>query len=166
LDDSIREIRPAGRRRAGSSLFQSEQARVPEMGAHHDYDEGEGLNPVWLANSYLRRRKYDECIAICTGILEKNPYDQVRARRAPAPSLRRFSLLHSRRSSLPPPPPPARAQAVWYLKARALTLKNWIDDDEIEEEVRARPRNPLRPPRVRWRFQTGEKHLPASRVAV
>ena len=39
-------------------------------------------------------------------------------------------------------------------------------EDEIEEEVRARPRNPLRPPRVRWRFQTGEKHLPASRVAV
>ena len=137
------------------------------MGAHHDYDEGEGLNPVWLANSYLRRRKYDECIAICTGILEKNPYDQVRARgRAPAPSLRRFSLLLSRRSPLPPPPPPPRAQAVWYLKARALTLKNWIDDDEIEEEVRARPRHPLRPPRVRWRFQTGEKHLPASRVAV
>ena len=26
-------------------------------------------------------------------------------------------------------------QAVWYLKCRALTLKNWIDDTEIEEEV-------------------------------
>lgn len=25
-------------------------------------------------------------------------------------------------------------QAVWYLKCRALTLKNWIDDTEIEEE--------------------------------
>lgn len=29
----------------------------------------------------------------------------------------------------------SNAQAVWYLKARALTLKNWIDDTEIEEEV-------------------------------
>jgi tetratricopeptide repeat protein 8 len=26
------------------------------------------------------------------------------------------------------------AKAVWYLKLRALTLKNWIDDTEIEEE--------------------------------
>jgi len=25
---------------------------------------------------------------------------------------------------------------VWYLKCRALTLKNWIDDTEVEEEVR------------------------------
>ena len=139
------------------------------MGAHHDYDEGEGLNPVWLANSYLRRRKYDECIAICTGILEKNPYDQVRARREGAPRPRPSGVFPSfflDAHLSHPLPPPARAQAVWYLKARALTLKNWIDDDEIEEEVRARPRHPLRPPRVRWRFQTGEKHLPASRVAV
>ena len=30
-------------------------------------------------------------------------------------------------------------QAVWYLKCRALTLKNWIDDTEIEEEVRTQP---------------------------
>ena len=29
-------------------------------------------------------------------------------------------------------------QAVWYLKARALTLKNWIDDTELEEEVSER----------------------------
>lgn len=28
----------------------------------------------------------------------------------------------------------AHTQAVWYLKCRALTLKNWIDDTEIEEE--------------------------------
>ncbi|GFR50306.1 hypothetical protein Agub_g12497 [Astrephomene gubernaculifera] len=58
------------------------------------------INPVWLAQSRLRRRKFDSCIELCTGILEKNPYDQ----------------------------------AVWYLKTRALTLKNWIDDLEIEEE--------------------------------
>eukprot|EP00959_Pyramimonas_sp_CCMP1952_P354328 7422929-Pyramimonas_sp.AAC.1 len=58
------------------------------------------MDPVWLAQSKLRRRKFDECIEVCTGMLEKNPYDQ----------------------------------SVWYLKCRALTLKNWIDDTEIEEE--------------------------------
>ena len=26
------------------------------------------------------------------------------------------------------------AQAAWYIKARALTLEDWIDDTEIEEE--------------------------------
>ncbi|EFJ39613.1 TRP protein for flagellar function [Volvox carteri f. nagariensis] len=62
--------------------------------------QAHGVNPVWLAQSRLRRRKFDSCIELCTGILEKNPYDQ----------------------------------AVWYLKTRALTLKNWIDDLEIEEE--------------------------------
>ena len=36
-----------------------------------------------------------------------------------------------RTADLTPPP-----KAVWYLKCRALTLKNWIDDAEIEEEVR------------------------------
>ncbi|KAG2493544.1 hypothetical protein HYH03_008358 [Edaphochlamys debaryana] len=61
---------------------------------------GQQLNPVWLAQSRLRRRKFDSAIEVCTSILEKNPYDQ----------------------------------AVWYLKTRALTLKNWIDDLEIEEE--------------------------------
>lgn len=36
------------------------------------------MNPVWLAQSRLRRRKFDECLEICTPILERNPYDQVR----------------------------------------------------------------------------------------
>ncbi|GAX76630.1 hypothetical protein CEUSTIGMA_g4076.t1 [Chlamydomonas eustigma] len=58
------------------------------------------MNPVWLAQSRLRRRKFDECLEICNPLLDKNPYDQ----------------------------------AAWYLKCRALTLKNWIDDTEIEEE--------------------------------
>ncbi|KAF5838486.1 TRP protein for flagellar function [Dunaliella salina] len=59
-----------------------------------------GLNSVWLAQSRFRRRRFDDCIEICTKNLEVNPYDQ----------------------------------AVWYLKCRALTLKNWIDDTEIEEQ--------------------------------
>ena len=58
------------------------------------------LDPVWYAQSKMRRRKHDEALEICTTLLTKNPYDQ----------------------------------AVWYLKCRTLTLKNWIDDTEIEEE--------------------------------
>tara|TARA_B110000977_G_scaffold98970_1_gene130059 strand:+ start:14016 stop:14186 length:171 start_codon:yes stop_codon:yes gene_type:complete len=50
---------------------------VPRIGEDTAYDDSQGLHPVWLANNYLRRRKYDECIAICTDILAKNPYDQV-----------------------------------------------------------------------------------------
>lgn len=30
----------------------------------------------------------------------------------------------------------AFAQAAWYLKCRAITQKNYIDDLEVEEEVR------------------------------
>ncbi len=35
------------------------------------------INLVWLAQSKLRRRKFDECIEICSKLLERNPYDQV-----------------------------------------------------------------------------------------
>ena len=34
---------------------------------------------VFYAASKLRRKLYDECAAICTVLLAKNPYDQVRA---------------------------------------------------------------------------------------
>ena len=33
-------------------------------------------------------------------------------------------------------------QAVWYLKTRALTLQDWIDDTEVEEEVRLQSKRP------------------------
>jgi len=58
------------------------------------------IDPVWLAQSKLRRRKYDECIDICTKILAENPLDK----------------------------------AVWFLKCRALTLREWIDDTDLEED--------------------------------
>lgn len=60
--------------------------------------EAGGLNAVWLAQSKLRRRRFDECIEICSDALGRNPYDQ----------------------------------AAWYLKCRALTLKAWIDDTELD----------------------------------
>ncbi|XP_012940531.1 tetratricopeptide repeat protein 8 [Aplysia californica] len=34
------------------------------------------MDPLYLAYSYFRRRKYKECVEITTKILEKNPYDQ------------------------------------------------------------------------------------------
>ena len=35
------------------------------------------MDPLFLACSYFRRRKYQQCVDICTQLLEKNPYDQV-----------------------------------------------------------------------------------------
>merc|ERR1719482_2699140 len=58
------------------------------------------INPFFLALSRFRRRKWDDCIDICTDLLDKN----------------------------------SRDQAAWFLKCRALTCKQWIDDIEIDEE--------------------------------
>ena len=35
------------------------------------------MDPLYAALSFYRRLKYEECAALCTEILEKNPYDQV-----------------------------------------------------------------------------------------
>ena len=35
------------------------------------------MDPLFLAYSFFRRRKFEECIALCSQLLEKNPYDQV-----------------------------------------------------------------------------------------
>ena len=32
---------------------------------------------MFLAYSFFRRRKYEQCVNLCTQLLEKNPYDQV-----------------------------------------------------------------------------------------
>jgi tetratricopeptide repeat protein 8 len=61
---------------------------------------GTHMNPVFLAQSRLRRRRFDDCIEICTDVLQRNALDQ----------------------------------QTWYLKVRATTLKNWVDDTELEEE--------------------------------
>ena len=36
-----------------------------------------GVDPVWLAQSRLRRRKWEQCTDLCSELLSKNPYDQV-----------------------------------------------------------------------------------------
>lgn len=58
------------------------------------------MNPLYLAHSRLRRRRFDDTLSICSDVLEKNPLDQ----------------------------------QAWFLKVRATTLKNWVDDTELEEE--------------------------------
>ncbi len=35
------------------------------------------MDPLFMACSLFRRRKFEDCARICTTILEKNPYDQV-----------------------------------------------------------------------------------------
>jgi hypothetical protein len=35
------------------------------------------MDPFYTALSFYRRLKYEECAAVCTELLEKNPYDQV-----------------------------------------------------------------------------------------
>lgn len=70
------------------------------------------MDPFFLAVSRFNRQRYDECIEICTQMLDKNPYDQVG-----------LILVFTR-----------GLQAAWLLKCRALTKKSWIDDLEIDEE--------------------------------
>lgn len=36
------------------------------------------MDPLFLAYSYYRRKKYEQCTEICSQLLEKNPYDQVK----------------------------------------------------------------------------------------
>jgi len=58
------------------------------------------MNPMFLAQSKLRRRKFDECIALCDQALALQPLDR-----------------HA-----------------WFIKTRALTLKNELLDIDLEEE--------------------------------
>jgi hypothetical protein len=36
------------------------------------------MDPLFQAMSFFRRRKFEQCVDITTGLLEKNPNDQVR----------------------------------------------------------------------------------------
>jgi len=134
----------------------------------------EGVDPVYLSLSRLRRRKFDGAIEVATELLSRNALDQ-QVRPQPHASMhahtrthaRSRTLTHSRThaprvsahrlGSLPPqarrapgclpsqfraaplrsrltlPRPFLRLQ-VWWIKCRALTNKNWIDDGELPEE--------------------------------
>lgn len=86
------------------------------------------VNPIWLAQSKMRRRRYDECIDICTAALRKNSLDQV-SRLHLQPHICHVVRLAELLASW------FDLQVAWYLKCRAITLKSWIDDTEVEEEV-------------------------------
>ena len=103
-----------------------------------------GVDRLWAAQSLLRRRQYDDCIELTTELLKANPYDQVgsgpphirppRAQRAASrPQLGRGGRPTGSKAIAAPARLP---QAAWYLKTRALTQKNFIDDLEVEEEAR------------------------------
>ena len=57
-----------------------------------------GLDPMYMACSLFRRRRLEECVEVCTKLLEKNPFDQVCERKSLYSS--RYMLLrfspHSR----------------------------------------------------------------------
>jgi len=38
---------------------------------------GMQMDRLFLAMSFYRRRKFEECAEVCTQLLQKNPYDQV-----------------------------------------------------------------------------------------
>nr|XP_014999788.2 tetratricopeptide repeat protein 8 isoform X4 [Macaca mulatta] len=71
---------------------------------------GSEMEPLLLAWSYFRRRKFQLCADLCTQMLEKSPYDQ-----EPDPEL----PVH---------------QAAWILKARALTEMVYIDEIDVDQE--------------------------------
>lgn len=36
------------------------------------------MDPLFMATSLFRRRRFEDCVTICTDILKKNPLDKVR----------------------------------------------------------------------------------------
>uniref|UniRef100_H2YKL4 Uncharacterized protein n=1 Tax=Ciona savignyi TaxID=51511 RepID=H2YKL4_CIOSA len=73
------------------------------------------MDPMFMALSCFRRRKFEESTELCSKILEKNPYDQV--------------IGYQINNVIPHPP-----QAAWALKARSLTEQVYIDEVEAEEQ--------------------------------
>uniref|UniRef100_A0A7N5JN17 Tetratricopeptide repeat protein 8 n=1 Tax=Ailuropoda melanoleuca TaxID=9646 RepID=A0A7N5JN17_AILME len=71
---------------------------------------GSEMEPLLLAWSYFRRRKFQLCADLCTQMLEKSPYDQ-----EPEPEL-------------------PLSQAAWILKARALTEMVYVDEIDVGQE--------------------------------
>ncbi|XP_014331701.1 tetratricopeptide repeat protein 8 isoform X1 [Xiphophorus maculatus] len=66
------------------------------------------MDPLFLAWSYFRRRKFQQCSDICSKILQDSPYDQD------------SSFLIS--------------EAAWSLKTRALTEMVYIDEVDVDQE--------------------------------
>ena len=52
------------------------------------------IDPLFMANSLYRRRKFDECAKVCTDILQNNPYDQVSGNQDNTTTPRLIFLFH------------------------------------------------------------------------
>ena len=35
------------------------------------------LDPLFMASKLFRHRRFEDCVKLCTEVLQKNPYDQV-----------------------------------------------------------------------------------------
>ncbi|XP_056666538.1 tetratricopeptide repeat protein 8 isoform X3 [Monodelphis domestica] len=68
------------------------------------------MEPLLLAWSYFRRRKFQPCADLCTQVLEKAPYDQEPDSDEPI------------------------SQAAWILKTRALTEMVYVDEIDVDQE--------------------------------
>ncbi|NXD34302.1 TTC8 protein, partial [Copsychus sechellarum] len=69
-----------------------------------------GLEPLFQAWSYFRRRKFRECADVCSQLLERPPGEQVAGAG------------------------PGREAAAWSLKTRALTEMVYVDEIDMDQE--------------------------------
>jgi hypothetical protein len=66
----------------GGNKFHRPQRNILTKNSKNDFLFGSSqtsqhnMDPVYLALSKLRRRKHDECINICSTLLDQNAYDQ------------------------------------------------------------------------------------------
>ena len=56
----------------GCDLLEMEGRREARVAA-----SSVGLDPMYMACSLFRRRRLEECVEVCTKLLERNPFDQV-----------------------------------------------------------------------------------------
>uniref|UniRef100_A0A8C6PQ99 Tetratricopeptide repeat domain 8 n=1 Tax=Nothobranchius furzeri TaxID=105023 RepID=A0A8C6PQ99_NOTFU len=71
------------------------------------------MDPLFLAWSYFRRRKFQQCSEICTKILQDSPYDQL------------ITFVKFK---------PCVSQAAWSLKTSAFTEMVYVDEVDVDQE--------------------------------
>lgn len=108
---------------------------------------GMQMDPLFLAMSFYRRRKFEECAEVCTQLLKKNPYDQVvhflrNPKKVPLittvnylkQTYTRTLLIFLLSEALFYECFFVFDQASWCLKTRALTEQVYVDEVDVDEE--------------------------------
>ena len=108
---------------------------------------GMQMDPLFLAMSFYRRRKFEECAEVCTQLLKKNPYDQVvhflrNPKKVPLITTLNYLKQTYTRTLLIFLFSEALFyecffvfdQASWCLKTRALTEQVYVDEVDVDEE--------------------------------